>query len=240
MTHVILYGSRARGQARRWSDIDLLVVSDIGRERVWQLSRGLETEDGVSLMPLVMSIDEFRSYQRLRLPLYVNICRDGIELWADGDWEAERAAVVAEFEREGEGRSMDPETRETVAVYLDESRRCLAAMRGLEGLGYLDYAASRGYYAAFNAVSAALFVVNVVRGSHSGIKSALSEFLVLPGLIEEEYKDIYEALIKAREWGDYKKRDVDYADDQLRQFLDDAERFVARMTDFLRTRGAVD
>lgn len=237
---VILFGSRARGDTWEWSDFDLLVVSDLGRDPLYKILRGLETENGLSLLPLSMSLDEFRWYQRLRMPLYVNLCRDGIKLWDDTDWEAERLAVIADFSKEGEPREMSPETKETIAVYIEESRRCLKAMRLIEQGGFVDYAVSRGYYAAFNALSAALYALNVVRGSHSALKSAVSQFLVQPGLIEAEYKDIYERLYKGREWGDYKKRDVNWTDEQLRQLLNEAERFVARMESFLKEKQALD
>lgn len=236
----IVYGSRARGDASEWSDIDLLVVTDLGRERMDKISHGLETENFLSLTPLVMSPDEFDWYRRLRMPLYVNICRDGIELWGNDDtWQAECAAVTADFSREGERRQMSPETKETITIYIEDAHRCLSAMRDLESMDYLDFAASRGYYAVFNALSGALYSVNIVRAKHSGLKSAISQFLVQPGLVGEEYKDIYEALYRAREWGDYHKRDVEFTDDEIRQLLNDAERFVARMETFLKERQAL-
>ncbi len=237
---VILFGSRARGEAWEWSDFDLLVVTDLGHERLHEILGRLETERAIALLPMVMLPDEFRWYRRLRMPLYVNLCRDGIELWDDTGWEAERLAVIADFSKEGEPRKMNPETKETIAVYIEETRRCLKAMRLIEQGGFVDYAVSRGYYAAFNALSAALYALNVVRGSHSALKSAVSQFLVQPGLIEAEYKDIYERLYKGREWGDYKKRDVDWTDEQLRQLLTDAEHFVTRMESLLKERQALD
>ena len=102
----------------------------------------------------------------------------------------------------------------------------------------LDIALSRAYYACFYALTAALYAINVVRGKHSGVQAALSQFLVKPGLVEPEYKDIYNALKGKRESSDYDPRFV--ADpDEARKLLGDAERFVARMEAFLRERGAL-
>lgn len=39
-------------------------------------------------------------------------------------------------------------------------------------------------YAAFHAVSAVLYAVNVVRGKHSGVESAIHQYLIQPGLIK--------------------------------------------------------
>jgi len=237
---VILFGSRARGDTWEWSDFDLLVVTDMGHERLHEILGRLETERVISLLPMVMLPDEFRRYRRLRMPLYVNLCRDGIELWDDTGWAEEQAAVVADFMQEGAARTTTPETKETIAVYIEEARRCLKAMRLIEQGDFLDCAVSRGYYAAFNALSAALYALNVVRGSHSALKLAVSQCLVQPGLIEAEYKDIYERLDKGREWGDYEKRDVNWTDEQLRQLLTDAEHFVTRVETFLKEREAID
>jgi len=70
------------------------------------------------------------------------------------------------------------------------------------------------------------------------VQAALSRFLVRPGLVEEEYKDIYRALRKAREESDYELRFVPEPD-EVAQLLEDAERFVARMEAFLREQGAL-
>jgi uncharacterized protein (UPF0332 family)/predicted nucleotidyltransferase len=239
--HVILYGSKARGESWEGSDIDVLIVSTLGLKRLLDLTTELETDEpALLLMPLGMSPDEFSRYQRLRMPLYVNLCRDGIELWDDTGWAEERASVIADFSNEGEARKMTPETKETIRVYMEDAHRSLEVMRIIERENYLDYAVSRGFYAAFNALSAALYAVNIVRGSHSAVKAALSTYLVQPGLIEKEYPKIYEKLMEAREWGDYRKPDVTYTDDQLRQMLDDADRFVARMETFLKEKGYID
>jgi uncharacterized protein (UPF0332 family)/predicted nucleotidyltransferase len=235
---VIFFGSKARGNAEPWSDMDLLVVGDVSREGLHQAAEGLETDDGVPLLPLHCTPDEYRRQQRLKLPLYVNIRREGVELWDENAWLAEAAAVPLDFV-EGEPRRMDEPTRETINLYLERARRDVQAATDLQSLGYVEIAVSRAYYAAFYALTAALYAVNVVRRKHSGLKAALSEFLVRPGLIEKEFKEIYERLFEQRNVSDYRPL-LELGEAQAHQLLDDSRRFVARVERFLRERGALE
>lgn len=62
---IILFGSRARGRARRGSDIDLLVIMDDGRtfkERMREIYARLETDADVDI--LAYSPEEF---ERIRM-----------------------------------------------------------------------------------------------------------------------------------------------------------------------------
>lgn len=235
---VILFGSQVRGDAEHWSDIDLVVVGEIGRDELRQAAEGLETDDGVPLLPLHWSPDEYRRHQRLKLPFYVNIRREGVELWDEDGWLADAAAAPLDFV-EGEIRRMDESTRETINLYLERARRDLQAAVDLQRLGCLEVAVSRAYYAAFYGLTAALYGVNVVRRKHSGLKAALSEFLVRPALIETEFQDIYERLFEQRTLSDYKLQ-IDLDEAQARQLLRDAQRFVTRIERFLHDRGALD
>jgi len=139
---------------------------------------------------------------------------------------------------EGELRTMDENTRETIQMYLSLAHEALDDAHLLSSSGSLRRTLSCAYYACFYALSAALYAIGVVRSKHSGIQAALSRFLVRPGLVEEEYKDIYNALRKAREESDYELRFAPEPD-EVAQLLEDAGRFVARMEAFLQEQGAV-
>jgi predicted nucleotidyltransferase len=81
---VILYGSRARGEAGRWSDWDLLVVveGDVTfnrRAAIWDrlTDLSLELKDSPVISALVVSR---RDVETKRLSVLRNALREGIEL----------------------------------------------------------------------------------------------------------------------------------------------------------------
>ncbi|HMR68459.1 MAG TPA: nucleotidyltransferase domain-containing protein [Anaerolineae bacterium] len=82
---VILFGSRARGEAAPDSDMDLLVVlTEVGSEtqrRVSDLAVEIWLDHGVFLTTLVWSQAHWRQAAQLPTSLYRNIDREGIELF---------------------------------------------------------------------------------------------------------------------------------------------------------------
>lgn len=81
---VILYGSRARGDARRSSDWDLLIL--VNKERLDQADYDnisypfviLGCDLGEEINPILYTKKEWDSYKIT--PFYENVVRDGIEL----------------------------------------------------------------------------------------------------------------------------------------------------------------
>jgi predicted nucleotidyltransferase len=85
ISKVILFGSVARGDSDLESDIDLLIVTADGDQKLKdEISMAcfdiiLETE--IILSPLVMDGETYEWHKNYRDPLYNNIQRDGIDLW---------------------------------------------------------------------------------------------------------------------------------------------------------------
>ena len=232
---VLLFGSKARGDGDPESDLDLLIVTADGK-----LPEKLLTpeEDEILLSPLVLSAERYRWHQRVLDPLYVNLRRDGIELWDETERRAEEENIPLPFKPEDEGkeRPMDEYGLEVVKLYVEKADEELRIVRVLRERDFHRVALARAYFAAFYALTAALYVLGVVRGKHSAVRAALSEFLIKPGLIEEEYKDIYHRLYKFRQTSDYEPRFWP-TPEEAAPLLDEAEKFVARMEEFLRERG---
>lgn len=133
---------------------------------------------------------------------------------------------------------MEEHVRAYARLRLEMAREELDTARENITHGRFRAAVSRAYYAVFYMASAALFSQSVVRGKHSGIESAFSEYLVKPGHVEVEFARIYQKARRHREEADYAE-DVVVEEATARQVLADAERFTNRLERFLKDVGAL-
>lgn len=240
---MILYGSKARGDANAESDVDVMIVARDDLEKIKRVVAAFQRETDSLLLPQFFPAGNYANYRRLKLPFYVNVRRVGIELWDVNAKAVEERETPLDFWG-GEFRAMDYETLETIRLHIEEAREKWEDALMLEKDRRPLRALPSAYYATFDWATAALYAVNVVRDKQKGALDAFSQFLVKPHLIKEEYKDIYQRLFDGRGWVDYGKAKGDkkneLTDDEARQLLRDTERFIARMEKFLRERGALD
>lgn len=237
VARVILFGSRARGDHEPESDIDLLIVTRNGKLAVKETVRSLANDEPY-LSTLIMSAEDYRRHQWLRDPLYINVRRDGIELWNPTKWTAEKNSTPLDV-KEGEARVLNQPTRETIRTYIDRARENLEAAQHLRDAGSLRGANSVAYQGARHAATAALYARNVIRTKHSDLEPALADFLVKPDYVAEGCVGILRNLRTTREASDY---DVWFMADkrQTDELVAAAERFVAQMERFLQEQGALD
>ena len=85
---VILYGSYARGDFQKSSDIDIMILTDLEdeeliqyRDKVWDFAYDVEYENNfdITLSPLVKNIDKF-NYWLGALHFYMNVQKERVVL----------------------------------------------------------------------------------------------------------------------------------------------------------------
>ncbi len=79
-----VFGSKARGQAREDSDVDVLVIvsADDWRlcDTVYDISTDLLLETGVSISPKILSSRQYKELLDQKSPFVENIIRDSIAI----------------------------------------------------------------------------------------------------------------------------------------------------------------
>jgi len=236
VARVVLFGSKARGDGDQESDIDLFVVLKTDdpslKEQIWRMSYEVALERGVTFGDFIVGRSRYARMRDIEEPVFRNIRDEGIELWAHRGIPRKRKKA-----EEGEG-VVDENTKIIIGIRLERCREDLKFARLLLEQGGYRQAISRAYYAVFTIASAALLVFDIRRGKHAGVESAVHEYLVKPGLIEPEYGAIYSRSFKDRLDADYGD-EATFSKEQAETILADAERFVARLEQYLKEVGAI-
>ncbi len=83
---IILYGSYARGDYNKSSDIDIMILTDLTPEEInkyslliWGKCADIEIDNGIVISPLIRNIDNFNAWLNVK-PFYMNIVNEGVVL----------------------------------------------------------------------------------------------------------------------------------------------------------------
>lgn len=83
---IMLYGSYARGDYNKSSDIDIMILTDLTNEeiikysnQIWEMCADIEIDKGIVISPLIRNIDNFESWLDVK-PFYMNIVNEGVVL----------------------------------------------------------------------------------------------------------------------------------------------------------------
>jgi uncharacterized protein (UPF0332 family)/predicted nucleotidyltransferase len=235
IAHVWLFGSKARGDSDAESDVDLLVVARDSDDALVKAIGGIAYElsltHSILLCEHVVSAWRFAQMRARQEPIYQNIVRDGIDLWA---------LVALPVKTAEEPAPYDLGTPEDYLRHrLVRSREDLAWARGALERGEYRLALNRAYYAVFHLASIVLARLDVLRHRHSAVEAAFHEYLIKPGYIEPEYGPFYREAREWRENADY-HFGVEFTEEKTREVLEQAERIVARLERFLREHGLLN
>ena len=83
---IILYGSYARGDYTKNSDIDIMILTDLTEKeineynlKIWEKSADIEIDEGIVISSLIRNIDNFNAWSEVK-PFYINIINEGVVL----------------------------------------------------------------------------------------------------------------------------------------------------------------
>lgn len=232
---VILYGSRARGDADPESDWDLLVLLDgpVDRRRKEAVRRrllNLMLETNTALSAVVHSKDEWSSPRYRAMPLHANIMRDGISL---NDPPQPLANLNADNSPpDEEDRLMSEAREEIIRHHLDQAREAMAAAESTALSGQWNSCVNRLYYACFHAVTALLLRHGLSAARHSVVQSLFNQHFGRTGLIAADLRNLYNTLFEKRLDADYGEF-IWFREAEVRPWLDRAKHFVARIEELL-------
>ena len=83
---IMLYGSYARGDYNKNSDIDIMILTDLTDKeiseysnQIWEICADIEIDKGIVISPLIRNIDNFEAWVDVK-PFYINIKNEGVVL----------------------------------------------------------------------------------------------------------------------------------------------------------------
>lgn len=98
---------------------------------------------------------------------------------------------------------MTPEYEREIAANLERAEQSIEAAKEPAASRFYDFAASRAYYAAFYAATAALLNEGLVLSKHSGVIASVHQQLVKTDKIDKEQGKELNWLFGLRSVGDY-------------------------------------
>ena len=86
LNKIILYGSYAKGDYTKNSDIDIMILTDFNdkeieeyRDKISDIAFNIELEKEIYISPIIKNIDKYNARVNV-IPFYMNVEKEGVEL----------------------------------------------------------------------------------------------------------------------------------------------------------------
>lgn len=87
LDRIIFFGSRARGLGKPDSDYDLLLVVSSKNQKliddIYEISTDFSLKHGVDISLKIYRVDDYRKKIDLPMPFFLNIKKNGVEIWSN-------------------------------------------------------------------------------------------------------------------------------------------------------------
>lgn len=239
---IILYGSRARGDAAPDSDWDLLAVLkgavDSGREetirrRLYKLELSLESCPVLSA--IIVSGNAWNDPIRRTWPFLANVRRDGLSILPTDNATGDRMIRLAPVET---GEIGPPQGTGPLIEHLcARAREALETAELLAGAAPSNFCVSQLYDACFQAVSAQLLQQGLAAAKHDEVRARVDRHLIRTGFLPPGLGSLYHELFEARDKAEHEEF-VRFTGDQVHSWLERTRQFVAVVEELIdRPRG---
>ncbi len=221
---IVLMGSIVRGELKPESDIDIIVILDdtigeFNEKKLEEIDNDLEKiakdiSDKLSIQPSY-TLTEFVDYARSGHPIVYNFIKEGEPLFDAGffiPWK--RLLKLGKIQG----------TREAIESYMEDAPRKLARAKTVK----LLMLAEDCYYAMVNSTQAVLMFMGLEPPVPSKLYEGVMEYLVKPGLLEEEYARWLKEIIQIRKDIEY-KRLLEVKGEFVDEWIEKAEKYIDKM-----------
>lgn len=83
---IVLYGSYARGDFNKNSDVDIMILTDLNekeieeyRDKISDIAFEIQLEKEIYISPIIKNIDKYNERINI-IPFYMNVQKEGVEL----------------------------------------------------------------------------------------------------------------------------------------------------------------
>ena len=253
---LLIYGSKARGNAHEDSDIDMLVIVKKGHEhvknRLTDIADDLAVTANAAPSAIALTEDEWGRMKELRLPFQRNVERDAVSVFSGPIEKRGRARNT--HGRPGRRRAGPPATRtggqaaeerpmnrEAVLAEWGKAADALIDTRVMREQGRVKGTISRAYYAIMHAARAALLVHDVSTSSHEAVRKKFGEQVVKRGGLEREWGRMLHPSARQRQLADYgASTTIRFTEQDADSAAENAEKFVRRTRHYLLAAGLTE